>query len=113
MSGELIVVAEMGFAGQMILGGELGVGLQQHRAHSRMAAVRPGRRAATRPCRLNVAAIAAPPRPPLSIPSVVPEQTFIDEVRSPPLLCRPLPAHMLACLQSFCQHFYKVSRTTF
>ncbi|CAK0784080.1 sn-2 acyl-lipid omega-3 desaturase (ferredoxin), chloroplastic [Coccomyxa viridis] len=69
----------MSFAGQLTAGAGLGFGLQQRRTHSRIAVDRPGRLPASRHCRLHVAAIAAPPRPPLSIPPVVPRQTFIDE----------------------------------
>ena len=91
--------AGMSFAGQLTAGAGLGFGLQQRRTHSRIAVDRPGRPAASRHCRLHVAAIAAPPRPPLSIPPVVPRQAFIDEVRSPPPLCRPCLARVLHAVQ--------------
>ena len=74
----------MTLTGQLTAGVGLGISLEQRRAHSRIAVNTPGRRVAARPSRLRVAAIAAPPRPPLSIPSVIPEQAIIDEVRSPP-----------------------------
>lgn len=91
----------MAFAGQLMAGGGLGLGLQQRRAHSRIAVDRPGRRAAARPCRLHVAAIAAPPRPPLSIPSVVPQQAYVDEVRRPPPTVSTLPGWPPACCIGF------------
>ena len=62
-------------------------GLQQN-ARSRFVASH-SRRASLRPGRLQVVNIAAPARQPLSIPSFVPDEALIDEVRGWPVAqCR-------------------------
>lgn len=53
----------------------------QQRVPSRTFIATPCRRACARPGRLQVANIAAPARPPLMIPSIVPDEALIDEVR--------------------------------
>lgn len=58
-------------------------GLQHRRALSRTLVDRAARRPVCRPGHLQVANIASPAREPLTLPAVVPENVFIDEVRGP------------------------------
>jgi hypothetical protein len=58
-------------------------GLHQRSAHSRTLLAGAPRRPVCRPGRLQVANIASPAREPLTLPSVVPDNVLIDEVRSP------------------------------
>ena len=63
-------------------------GLQQS-ARSRTFVASHSRRTSLRPGRLQVVNIAAPARQPLSIPSLVPDEALIDEVRGQPVAqCR-------------------------